>query len=490
MAFTVGILTVFTGLIFALIVTRTLNAEEFGTWSLINAIIGYLVVSEGVINFWTIRGVARGLEIGKTSFVSSIMFSFGLIPFYVAFVLLFSENSNAIQSSMILALILVPLYLLSRNLTAINTGFQPHVTSYSLVVLEIGRIPAVLFFVYFLNLGLDGAIYALFAAQVIHVSFQIYLARSKIRSKVHIHFLKNWLKLSWITGYSSGTAILKNLDVALYAIISLSVLGVAYYSVAFTIGKLVSHSEKISQGLYPKLLSGGEYSHISQNVSLFLLLGLPLVGLSIVFAKPGLYALNPIYQELTLIVILLSLKTFFLSQSNNIEKALLGIEKIDVAENPSLKKFLKSNLFQIPSYRYLKLGIYLPILVIVFFWKKDSISEIELVTLWATISMLIEIPHLIFLWIQLHRKTSVSFPYKDGTKYLGATIAFMIVFWLTSDTIIIYHESIFDFLPTLFVQLLVCISIYFGITYLIDKNTRKLFFMIINQIINNKKNNN
>ena len=196
LAFSVGIITVFTGLIFTLTVTRILTVEEFGTWSLIITIIGYLAVSQAVINFWTIRGISRGLEIGKTSFSSSILFSIGLIPIYVAFALLFSENSNAIQSSMILALILAPLYLLSRNLTAINTGFQPHVTSYSLLVFEMGRIPAALIFVYFLNLGLDGAIFALFVAQLIQVLFQIYLARSKLRTKFQFHFLKKWLKLS------------------------------------------------------------------------------------------------------------------------------------------------------------------------------------------------------------------------------------------------------------------------------------------------------
>jgi O-antigen/teichoic acid export membrane protein len=475
LSFFVGIVAVFTGLIFTLIVTRTLSAEEFGTWALINTTIGYLVVSEAIINFWTVRGIARNLKIGKTSFGSSIMFSFGLIPIYVGFAFLFSQTSNAIHTSMILGLILVPLYLLSRNLSAINTGFQPHVASYSLLVFEIGRIPAAFLFVYFLNLGLDGAILALFIAQLIQISFQIYLARSKIRTKFQVQYLKNWLKLSWLTIYSAGPTLLRNLDIALYTIISLSVIGIAYYSAAITIAKIVSHSEKISQGLYPKLLSGGEHSHISQNNSLFLFFGLPLVGLSIIFAKPGLYALNPIYQDATLIVILLTLKTFFLSQSNNIHHILLGIEKADISENPSFQLFLKSNLFQIPTFRYIKLGIYLSILVISLLLTKGNVSEIELITIWVTIALIIEVPYLIFIWIVLHKKTSICFPYVNCIKYLGATIAFMLVFWNTLEHFIMYYESIFDFLPSLIFQMIICISIYFGITYIIDKNTRKLF---------------
>jgi hypothetical protein len=479
----VGLASIFTGFAFSLIVTRSLTIEEYGTWSLIHVIIAYLLVSQSVVTFWTLRGISRGFEMGKTSFISSLIFSVGLIPIYISFVILFSENSNVIQPSMILALILVPLFILSRNLSAINSGFQPHVTSYTLIVLEFTRIFTVIIFVYFLNLGLDGAIFALFIAQIIRVLFQTYFARSKLRSKFQLGFIKNWIKMSWLTVYSVGPDLLRNFDLAIYTIITSSVIGIAFYSVSFTIGKIVSHSEKISEGLYPKLLSGGEHSYITNTFSLLFLFGLPLVGISIIFAKPGLYALNPIYQDATLIVILLSLKTFFLSQSNTIQKALFGIEKVDVIEKTSPKVFLKSNLFKLPSYRYMKLGIYLVTITIVFLLTKDNVSEIELVTSWALIALIIEIPFLIFMWVLLSRKTSIRFPYVDGIKYLGATIVFMLVFWQTSEFIIVYHESIFNFLPTLFTQLIICISIYFGIVYAIDKKTRKLFSLIINQIL-------
>ena len=139
--------------------------------------------------------------------------------------------------------------------------------------------------------------------------------------------------------------------------------------------------------------------------------------------------------------------------------------------------FLKSNLFKLPIYRYIKLGIYFIVLTAIFILNKDNVSEIELVTLWVLASLIIEIPFLIFMWILLHRKTSINFPYIDGLKYLGATIAFMLVFWKTSEFIIVYHESIFDFLPTLLIQLIICIIIYFGIVYIIDKKHTKYYFL-------------
>ena len=57
-----------------------------------------------------------------------------------------------------------------------------------------------------------------------------------------------------------------------------------------------------------------------------------------------------------------------------------------------------------------------------------------------------------------------------------------LVFYLTSTTLIIYHESIFDFLPGLILQLILCVITYVVILYSIDSKTRKLTGSIINEI--------
>ena len=82
-AFVVGLISILTGLVFTLIVARNLSPEEFGTWSLIFSVISYFLISEEIIRFWTIRQVARGKEVGKTSVISTTFFSLGAIPFYL-----------------------------------------------------------------------------------------------------------------------------------------------------------------------------------------------------------------------------------------------------------------------------------------------------------------------------------------------------------------------------------------------------------------------
>jgi len=68
-------------------------------------------------------------------------------------------------------------------------------------------------------------------------------------------------------------------------------------------------------------------------------------------------------------------------------------------------------------------------------------------------------------------------------KYSGATLVFIFVYYITSDFIIIYKESIFDFLPGVILQSIICIGVYLAITYAIDKKTQKLFKSIIQELI-------
>ena len=74
-AFVVGIGSIFTGLLFVLIVTRRLSPEEFGSWAVIGSMISYFIISETIVSYWTARQIARNEKVGKTSVFSSSFFS-------------------------------------------------------------------------------------------------------------------------------------------------------------------------------------------------------------------------------------------------------------------------------------------------------------------------------------------------------------------------------------------------------------------------------
>ena len=70
-SFIAGLVSLSTGLIFVLIVTRSLSQQDYGTWGLITSLFVYGVLASEIINFWTVRDVARGKKVGKLSLVSS-----------------------------------------------------------------------------------------------------------------------------------------------------------------------------------------------------------------------------------------------------------------------------------------------------------------------------------------------------------------------------------------------------------------------------------
>mgnify|MGYP000479866174 CR=1 FL=1 len=79
-----GLGTVVTGMIFILIVTRSLTPEELGTWGLIGGLVTYVIVLEPIISYWTTREIARDVNSGKTAVVSSGFFSvIGFVAFLI-----------------------------------------------------------------------------------------------------------------------------------------------------------------------------------------------------------------------------------------------------------------------------------------------------------------------------------------------------------------------------------------------------------------------
>jgi len=269
-AFAVGILGIFLGLVFTLMITRRLTPEEFGTWSLILSIVGYLLISESFISFWTTRQISRGEEVAKTSILSSTIILFLAIPIFVVYVFFISESSTVNFEVMLLGVVLLPAYFVSQTLTAINLGHKPQAVSYSIVVFEILKVPFGLLLIVIFDFGILGAIFTLLIATLGKIIIQLYFARTKLRNKFRFQTLRRWLKLSWIPLNAYIPNYIHNIDVVLYSIITGTVLGVAFYHAAFAVAVLVGHSSAILQALYPKLgmyAFSGIHESFSQRLS-------------------------------------------------------------------------------------------------------------------------------------------------------------------------------------------------------------------------------
>jgi hypothetical protein len=482
--FTVGIVSVITGLIFTLIVTRQLTQAEFGTWGLIGTLISYVIFIEPVISYWTVREISRKELSGKTSIFTTSFVSVGAILVYIVISFFVGEQVGVSFEILLFSSLLIPMMFLNKTLNAINNASKPHATSYGLLAFETIKIPVGLVFVYFLQMGLEGAIIASLGAYIAsNIVLAIY-AKDHLKAKFNKEFPKKWLKLFWVPLYPGISAIILNLDVAIFSILTNSVLGIALFAAASTVTGLIAHSYLISKAIYPKLLGGGDRGFVQENMVRFLYFSIPLTAMAIVYARPALFALNPIYDIAAIIVPFMALKVFMVMFSGVLTAPILGVDKVDTNKKAVFKDYLKSSLFRLPTYRMIHNILYIGILVIgIIIAKQYTTSEVDLVLYWIIIAVVTHFPLTIIYYIMNKRRFTINLAHPSIIKYLLTSLGIFGFSYVLIDNFLIYHESIFDFLPELILYILVSVSLYLGITYFIDNKTKNLFVSIYNELL-------
>jgi len=477
-SFVISISSVFTGLIFTVIVTRRLTPEEFGSWALIGGLITYVMIIEPIVSYWSTREIARGEESGKTAIIIGGIFSSFALLAYILIAYMVGLQTNAEVFPLLFATILVPVMFLVKILNAVNLAWKPHAISYGFLGFEITKIPIALLLIYFLDLGLIGAIMTSFIAYIVNIIILIKYGYEKLKGKFNISFFRKWLKLSWLPLYPGIANIVLYLDVTIYSVITGSVVGLAYYGVSNAISNVIGQAGNISKALYPKLLEEGKTKHIQNNFSLLLYFVFPITAISLTFAKPGLFVLNPLYMIALPVVIIFTGKVFLDTIAGPLASILMGLEKVDLGKKSTFKDYIKSKLFIVPTLRLIQFVSYIVILAIVL-WSFQSNSELELIIYLAIISICAQFFYTSYLFIIIRKSIKFQIEWVRVFKYFLTSVCVFGLVYLVMEEFLMYEESIIVFLPNLLPYVILGVCGYLGLTYLIDLNTRKLFQAII-----------
>lgn len=486
-AFVVGISSLFTGLIFTVIITRQLSQEEFGIWSLIGGLIAYAFLIRPVIPFWNTREIARGVQSGKTAFISNYFLILIALIAYFGIAYVFGEKTQVNFSILIFASLLIPVEFVRGILVGIANGFKPQIEEYGLIVFEATKISFAIFLIYFFQLGVEGVILVTVLASLASSVLMGVLVREKIRGEFKKELLKKWLKLVWLPIYPRISNLLTQIDVTVFTLFSGSVTGLAYWAAARSVSKIVTHSTSVGKAVYPKLLSGGKKEYFQENILLVFYFAFPLAGMSIAFAKPALFILNPLYEVAVLVVIFMVPTILLRTLGELFSQSLKGIEKVDIKEDAKFLDYLKSKLFFLPTLRNINRGVYVASLAIMLILLDPQLeSELELVINWAILALLIQIPFTIYLYSLVRKEFLLTIDIKTLLKYLITSVFVFGITFIFMNNNLTYHISVFKFFPE-FLPYLVLSSIgYLGITYLIDNRTRKLVRLIISEITKRK----
>lgn len=483
-----GVISLGSGLIFMVIVTRTLSIEEYGMWGVIIGLLAYGSILDSLISVWVVRETARGAKSGKTaSLLGTGIFSTAGILIYIFAIFFVGHETQIDQNILLFAVILLPTKYLFKIITSINQGWKPQIISYAILISESIKIPSVLIFLLFLDMGVSGVILSMLIASITGCIVHLIFGRTKVKNKINIEFVKKWFKLSWIPLYGKVATVLFATDVIIFSIISNSVEGVAFMTAALVIANIVSFAKSISSSVYSKLLESRKRNYLKENISHLFYFIIPLAALSFTFARPGLFALNPLYEIAVPVVIFMTLRVLLFSLSDVFIEFLRGIEQVDLKSESTFKDFIKSKLFSLHTIRVIHGSLYLVILAILLLLEHNTISQLELVIHWSIISLVTTIPFTIYLYLMVKKNFNLSLDISRIFKFLLAGIViFGLVFFLTEE-FLSYNNEIFLFIPDLLLFVVIGVGGYFLITYLIDFKTRSLFSSIIGEIIKRKK---
>lgn len=480
-ALVMAAVNIFLGMIFSIIITRTLSPTEYGTWILINSIIFYVIAAEPIISYWATREIARGLQSGKTAIMSSGIFSLGGILCYMIFVYFASDKIHVDHNVLFFGSILITLMFLNRTLIGINLGWKPHAGSYASIFFTFTEILMAIIFVYLLHMGVYGIIITVSTAYLASIVILIFYARKIIKSKIDKQFLKKWLKLSWLPLYPSFSSVVSVMDAIIFSIIVGSVSGLGFWA-AVTVGViLVTQSIQISRAVYPKLLQGGKTTYLQENFSHLFYFAIPSTAMAITFAKPGLFVLNPVYMAVVPVVVIVAVWKFFDVLGSVFQQYLTGMEKVDLNENSNFKDYVKSKLFLVPTLVLIQSVVYVILLVIGFLIMKDR-PQLDLLIYWGIAGLITQIPFTIYYYLLVRKNTTVVIEIGRILKYVLVSIGVFGIIFLMTEKFLDYKQGIFEFLPNLFLFVLLGIGAYFAVTYFIDLRTKELFNAIIREI--------
>ena len=481
----IGLFNIGLGIGFTIIVTRTLDVLQYGTWGFIGGIVVYATIIEPVITYWTTREVAREEKSGKTGIFAGLIFSGIGSIIYVISVLITVEQTDAEQSIVLLGIILVPVTFLNRVLTSITIGWRPQGVSYGQIVFGATQVFGALFFVYFMKMNVEGVILTVTTAYVISILFYINYNKKQLIDSIKIKFLKKWVNLSWISMYPALGDMIYALDIMVFSVITHSVIGLAFWTASTMLSIVISNAGLISRAVYSKLLQGKNTEFVQDNVRHLFYFAILFLGFTITFAKPGLFVLNPEYIVAEYIVIFLALKSFLYVISGNLRTFVTGIETVDTDKNSTFKDYFKSKLIIMSTLELIQSISYIVFLSITISILVLTVeSQIELVTYWAGIALIVQIPISIGSIILFKKYFPFKFDYKAIIKFSIVAVFVFGITHLMMEEFLEYKPALIDFFPSVVIFGVFGIMAYIGITISIDKKTRLLVKSVLGEIRN------
>ncbi len=340
------IASIFTGLVFLVMITRSLSAQQFGLYEVITDLVAFSAYPAGLVAFWATRDIARGRMFGKTAVVVNLALSALGILLYVALSYFsVSRIPSASLVNLLFALVLVPVSYLSQAANAVVTGHRPVVLGYAVIFSEAAKLAVAYPLLIVFKVGIDGVILAVMVANLAQTLASLALAGDSMASPVSLGQAKKWRDNSWLPMLTTLPYMLAIADTFVASLAAGNTVLVAHYQAAFSVATLAGYSLYLASAMYPLLLKGGSDEVTAMTLDLALAFGIPMAVGAAVLAKPILHLLNKsLYLDASTALGILALAALANTVTSFFDQVLLGKDRVDVDESAKFSDFVQSSI--------------------------------------------------------------------------------------------------------------------------------------------------
>lgn len=444
MVFGARIVSIFTGLIFLVMMTRSLSAQQFGLYEVITDLVAFAAYPAGLVAFWATRDIARGKMFGKTALALNIVLSALGILIYVA-LSYFSASRipSANLVTLLFAVLLVPVSYFNQAANSVVAGHRPVVLGYAVIFSETAKLAVAFPLLIVYKVGIDGVILAVMVANLAQGISSAALAGDATSSPANIEQGRKWLTHSWLPMLTTLPAILAVADTFIASVADSSTVLTAHYQAAFSVATLAGYSLYLASAMYPLLLKGGSDEVATMTLDLALAFGIPMAVGAAVLARPILHLLNnSIYLDASTALGILAMAALANTVTSFFDQVLLGKERVDVDESAKFSDFVRSSMVFVAKVNLAMTFVYLfSVYVSVEAGLVFRLSIATTLELWALGQLGVFLIGILIKARRIRRVGKLAAPPSIGYYVVGAGIMAVVVYLL--EPLIVYGRGTF-----------------------------------------------
>ncbi len=470
------ILSIVTGLIFTILLTRNMTEQQYGIWGNIYDVTGYFTIFVGLFPFWATRFAARKREGAIKTAISAnatmaIFFAIAYLSIVSFVTSAFNISSTYLIVYAVATLQIVNTYMITI-LESCLRSVKPQAIGYGLLLQEVIKVALALVLIVGFNQLFLGAMLSLIISAFVQSLFYLRLLSDYLHERVKWSYLKEWLKGSTAIAFGAiGNSIGAFVFILLFLYGGQAARG--QYQAAAVIANIILYASSLAFALYPKMLS----NDCSENTTSFsfrtvLMFALPMAAIAIAMSRSFLTVLNAAYGDAYPILMLLAVDMLIILVSSFYSQYLLGIERVDEEGKIPLRKLVKSKIFTVFALPYIQAAITLPAAYYIL-TQLTGRGSVELVSYVIVINILVHLGTFTGLYAAMRRSAKLSVAWRNVAKYILASgVAGAVLYLLPSPTTLVMT----------FAKVAVGAAVYLGLLLGTDADTRALVTSIWREV--------